>query len=104
MIDGTLIVTPEVLQQKAQTFRSIALQVKALHDDMIHSINATSASYEGENADTYRARFLALQRSMDTINRMIMEHSHDLEEMALRYMDADGVIASQIDALPASDL
>ncbi len=104
MIDGTLIVTPEALQQKAQTFRSIALQVKALHDDMIQSINATTASYEGENADSYRARFLALQNSMDTINRMIMEHSTDLEEMALRYMDADGIVASQIDALPPSEL
>ena len=104
MIDGTLLVTPEALQQKAQTFRSLALQVKALHDDMINSVNSTSNSYEGENADQYRAKFLALQRSMDTVNRMIMEHSTDLEEMAMRYMEANADIASQIDALAPSDL
>ena len=104
MIDGTLIVTPEVLQQKAQTFRSIALQVKALHDDMLNSINATNAIYEGENADNYRARFHSLQSSMDTINRMIMEHSTDLEQMSQTYMDAENQNASLVDSLPASTL
>ena len=34
MIEGTLLVTPEALQQKSQTFRSMAVQVKALHDDV----------------------------------------------------------------------
>ena len=104
MIEGTLLVTPEALQQKSQTFRSMAVQVKALHDDMINRVNATASGWEGNAADAYRAKFAALQSAMDTINRMIMEHSTDLEEMALRYMDADGIIAGQIDALPASDL
>lgn len=104
MIEGTLLVTPEALQQKAVSFRSLALQIKALHDDMISRVNATSSCYEGENADMYRAKFLALQTSMDTINRMIMEHSTDLEEMATRYMETSGLIASQIDAIPVSDL
>ena len=104
MIEGTLLVTPEVLQQKSQTFRSLAVQVKGLHDDMINRTNATAAGWEGNAAEAYRAKFSALQSAMDTINRMIMEHSTDLEAMAQTYMDAESRAMSQVDALPASTL
>lgn len=104
MIEGTLLVTPEALQQKSQTFRSMAVQVKALHDDMIQRVNATASGWEGNAADAFRAKFAALQSAMDTINRMIMEHSTDLEQMAQVYMDAEGQNASLIDSLPASTL
>ena len=104
MIEGTLLVTPEALQQKSQTFRSMALQVKALHDDMINRVNATASGWEGNAADAYRAKFAALQSAMDTINRMIMEHSTDLEQMAQTYMDAENQNASLVDSLPASTL
>lgn len=104
MIEGTLLVTPEALQQKSQTFRSMAVQVKALHDDMINRVNATASGWEGNAADAYRAKFAALQSAMDTINRMIMEHSTDLEQMAQTYMDAENQNASLVDSLPASTL
>ena len=104
MIEGTLLVTPEALQQKSQTFRSMAVQVKALHDDMINRVNATASGWEGNAADAYRAKFAALQSAMDTINRMIMEHSTDLEQMAQTYMDAENQNASLVASLPASTL
>ena len=104
MIEGTLLVTPEALLQKSQTFRSMAVQVKALHDDMINRVNATASGWEGNAADAYRAKFAALQSAMDTINRMIMEHSTDLEQMAQTYMDAENQNASLVDSLPASTL
>ena len=104
MIEGTLLVTPEALQQKSQTFRSMAVQVKALHDDMIQRVNSTSAAWEGNAAESSRAKFAALQSAMDTINRMIMEHSTDLEQMAQVYIDAENQAASQVDSLPASSL
>ena len=104
MIEGTLLVTPEALQQKSQTFRTMALQVKALHDDMIQRVNATAGAWEGNAGDAYRTKFAALQSSMDTINRMIMEHSTDLEQMAQVYLDAESQASSQVDALPASTL
>ena len=104
MIEGTLLVTPEALQQKSQTFRSMAVQVKALHDDMINRVNATASGWEGNTADAYRAKFAALQSAMDTINRMIMEHSTDLEQMAQTYMDAESQNSSIVDSLPASTL
>lgn len=104
MIEGTLLVTPEALQQKSQTFRSLAVQVKALHDDMIQRVNSTASAWEGNAADAYRAKFAALQSAMDTINRMITEHSTDLEQMAQVYMDAESQASSQVDSLPASTL
>ena len=104
MIQGTLLVTPEVLQQKSQTFRSMALQVKALHDDMIQRTNATAAGWEGNAAEAYRAKFNALQTAMDTINRMIVEHSTDLEAMAQTDMDAESQAMNRVDSLPASTL
>ena len=104
MIEGTLLVTPETLQQKSQTFRTMAIQVKALHDDMIQRVNASASGWEGNAADSYRTKFSALQSSMDTINRMIMEHSTDLDQMAQVYIDAENQASSQVDALPASNL
>ncbi len=104
MIEGTLLVTPEVLQQKSQTFRSMAVQVKALHDDMIQRTNATAAGWEGNAAEAYRSKFASLQSAMDTINRMIVEHSTDLEAMAQTYLDAENQAMSQVDALPTSTL
>ena len=104
MIEGILIVTPEALQQKSQAFRSLAIQVKALHDDMIQKVVTTSAAWEGGAAESFRAKFAALQTSMDTINRMILEHSTDLEQMAQAYMTAESQASSQVDSLPASTL
>lgn len=104
MIEGTLLVTPETLQQKSQTFRTMAIQVKALHDDMIQRVNASASGWEGNAADSYRTKFSALQSSMDTINRMIMEHSTDLDQMAQVYTSTEDQVSSIIDALPASNL
>lgn len=104
MIEGNILVTPEALQQKSQTFRSMAVQVKALHDDMIQRVNSTASAWEGNTGDAFRSKFAALQSAMDTINRMIMEHSTDLEQMAQTYMDAESQASSLVDALPASAL
>jgi WXG100 family type VII secretion target len=104
MIEGTLLVTPETLQEKSRTFSSLAVQVKALHDDMIQRVNGLTSAWEGTAADAYRTKFAALQTSMDTINRMIMEHSTDLDTMAQTYIDAENQATSAVDSLPASSL
>ena len=104
MIEGTLLVTPEVLQEKSRTFQSMAVQVKALHDDMLQRVNSLSSAWEGNAADAYRTKFAALQTAMDTINRMIMEHSTDLDAMAQTYIDAENQATSAVDSLPASSL
>lgn len=103
-MEGTLLVTPEELTSAASDFSAKATQVKALHDSMIQKVNALSSSWTGNAADAYRTKFAALQSSMDTLNRMIMEHSTDLAAMAEQYTTAETQAQAAADELPASTL
>ena len=103
-MEGTLLVTPEQLSTKSSEFSSKATQVKALHDSMIQKVNSLAGSWTGTASDDYRAKFAALQSGMDTINRMIMEHSSDLQEMAEVYTTAETEAQSIADELPPSSL
>jgi WXG100 family type VII secretion target len=100
---GTLLVDPSVLSAKSASFASQATQVKALHDDMLSRVSALSAAWEGTAADAYRAKFNALQASMDKIYTTIMEHSTDLTAMAEEYETAESQAASEAEALPTSN-
>ncbi|MCC8081513.1 MAG: WXG100 family type VII secretion target [Lachnospiraceae bacterium] len=103
-MEGTLLVTPEQLQTASGTFSSKATQVKALHDSMISRVNTLCGTWEGTASETYKAKFAALQANMDTLNRMIMEHSNDLNAMAEQYTTAETQAASAAEELPASTL
>ena len=103
-MEATLLVTPEQLQSTASNFSAKATQVKALHDSMIQKIQNLNASWTGTAADAYTAKFNALQASMDTINRMIMEHVNDLNAIAEQYSSAETQAAAAANELPASTL
>lgn len=103
-MEGTLLVTPSELINKAGSFSSKAGEVKTLHDEMIAKVNSLSGSWTGEASEAYRGKFNALQASMDKINRMIMEHSRDLQEMAEKYQTAENQAQSAANDLPASTL
>lgn len=103
-MEGTLLVTPEKLQETASDFGAQATQVKALHDDMMQKVKGLSSTWTGSAADAYLAKFSALQTSMDKINRMINEHVNDLNEMAQQFISADTSAASIAGELPASEL
>lgn len=103
-MEGTLLVTPEKLIATSNSFSSKAVQVKALHDDMIAKVNALSGSWSGDASDAYRQKFAALQASMDKINRMILEHAGDLNEMAEQYNLSERQAAEAASELPASTL
>lgn len=87
-MDGTLLVTPGELKNTASTFQGKAGEVKSLHDDMIAKVNALSGSWTGEASEAYKSKFTSLKASMDTVNRMIMEHVNDLNTMAEQYETA----------------
>lgn len=103
-MEGTLLVTPEELTNKSGEFRTQAIQVKALHDDMLSQVDSLTSVWEGTAADAYRTKFAALRTAMDTINRMITEHSTDLDQMAQVYSAAENQAASTVDSLPPSSL
>ena len=71
---------------------------------MLAKVNSLSAAWTGSAADAYKAKFSALQASMNAINRMIMEHSRDLNEMAQQYESGEAKAASIADGLPAINL
>ena len=101
-MEGTLLVTPEKLQETAGKFGSKATQVQALHSDMLNKVR--SLNWEGEAATAYKTKFGALKTSMDKINAMIQEHVRDLNEMASTYTSAEKAAQSAADSLPTSTL
>lgn len=103
-MEGTLLVTPAELKTTAGTFQGKAGEVKNLHDEMIAKVNALSSSWTGEASAAYKTKFTALQSSMDKINRMILEHVNDLNEMADQYEKAETAAANAANELPASSL
>ena len=103
-MEGRLLVTPGELINKAGSFQAKAMEVKTLHDDMLARVTGLSGTWNGEAAEAYRSKFASLQASMDKINRMIMEHSRDLQEMAEQYQAAEGQAQSAANDLPASTL
>lgn len=103
-MDGTLLVTPGELKNTASTFQGKAGEVKSLHDDMIAKVNALSGSWTGEASEAYKSKFTSLKASMDTVNRMIMEHVNDLNTMAEQYETAENAAKSEASELPASTL
>ena len=103
-MEGTLKVTPSELTAKSGQFSAKASQVKALHDEMLAKVNSLSGAWTGSAADAYKAKFSALQSSMNAINRMIMEHSRDLSEMAQQYETGESKAQSIADELPPSNL
>lgn len=103
-MENKLLVSPEKLKTTASDFSAQATQVKSLHDEMINKVNALSSVWTGSAGDSYRNKFAALKKAMETIYRMIQEHVKDLNDMADQYTSADTSIESIIDELPTSDL
>lgn len=101
-MEGTLLVTPQELQNAAGEFSALATQVNALHQSMLGKVR--SLSWEGEAAGTYKAKFNALEASMTRINAMIQEHVRDLNDMAGQYISAEKAAQSTAEGLPASTL
>lgn len=103
-MEGTLLVTPEQLQNTASGFQAQASQVKSLHDSMLAKVMNLCNTWTGTASDSYRTKFNALKPSMEKIYSMISEHVRDLNEMAEQYINAENQAKSAAENLPASTL
>ena len=103
-MEGTLLVTPERLESTAADFATKANLIKTLHDDMQNTVKTLSGSWQGVASEAYAAKFAALQSAMETINRMINEHSRDLIEMAREFTAAENKATGMANDLPQSNL
>lgn len=101
-METVLNVTPDVLKNGASRFQAQATQVKSLHDDMIAKVNAIA--WEGTASETFKTKFGQLNKGMDMINRMILEHVNDLNEIAEIHERAESQAKVYVDELPASNL
>ena len=86
---GNLLVTPEKMMSASQEFSGYATQVKQLTEQMMENINSLAATWGGEAHTAYHNKFNALNNDMERIHKMIMEHSSDLNEMAVNFKKAE---------------
>lgn len=103
-METKLLVTPEQLQSAATAFQTQASNIKTQHDAMLSKVRSLSSVWTGTAAEAYRNKFSALENSMNTINRMIMEHVSDLQKMAESYTTAETQAVAIADELPNSTL
>lgn len=103
-MEGTLLVTPEVLRSTASDFQNKATAVKSLHDTMLTKVQGLSASWTGTAAEAYNAKFTALKPGMEKIYNMISEHVRDLNDMADEYTKAETNATAAAENLPGSTL
>ena len=103
-MEAKLLVTPEQLQSAAAAFQAQAAKIKTQHDAMLSKVKSLSSVYTGAAASAYISKFAALEASMNTINRMIMEHVSDLQKMAESYTTAETQAVAIADELPNSTL
>lgn len=96
---GTLLVTPEKLNETAQAFSGGANSVKSITDQMISTATALGNTWLGDAATTYINKFKSLQEDMNQMYRMITEHCNDLQEMARNYQTADQAVVEAANAL-----
>jgi WXG100 family type VII secretion target len=101
-MEGMLLVTPEELTNASSEFGAISTQITALHQDMLAKVRALN--WEGEAASAYKAKFNALEASMNRINAMIQEHVRDLTDMAQQYTSAEKSAQAAAEGLPTSTL
>ncbi len=89
-MNAILKVTPETLRAVASSLESEGTSIKGLTDQMISMVNEISdAVWGGEASASYRAKFAALQSSMDKIHQMVTEHVQDLNEISAQYQSAE---------------
>ena len=94
-MEGILTVTPEELQATAGDFSGKGNTIKGLMDQMMGIVKNLSGSWQGEASATYLRKFQGLQADIDKMNRMIQEHSQDLNTMAEQYKQAENLNMEQ---------
>ena len=84
-MEGTILVTPEELERTASEFNGIMNQAKTLASQMTDTVSSTSAKWQGDASDAYRAKFNQLNDDIARLAAMINEHVTDLNQMASVY-------------------
>jgi len=100
-MEGTILVTPEVLESTASEFNNVMIQLRNMTSTMVDQVNGLGAKYQGEAAKAYINRFNQLKDDIETITSKVNEHVKNLNEMAKNYDTGERINIERADALPA---
>ena len=99
-MEGTIMVTPEVLEATANEFGGIMTQVQSIANQMVDQVNGLGSKWQGEASTAYINRFRMLDDDIAKLAAMINEHVSDLNEMAKRYREAEIKNMEESNSLP----
>lgn len=86
---GTIKVSPEKLMQASAEFSSEGSNIAALTSEMVNIASSLASVWEGDASTAYIAKFKSLESDIQVMNRMIQEHTNDLQQMAELYVSAE---------------
>ena len=100
-MEGTILVTPEVLESTASEFNNVMIQLRNMTSTMVDQVNGLGAKWQGEASQAYINRFNQLQDDIATLTSKVNEHVKDLNEMAERYRTGEQLNEERANTLAA---
>lgn len=100
-MEGTILVTPEVLESTATEFNNVMLQIQNMTSTMVDQVNGLGAKWQGEASQAYISRFNQLQDDISNLSSKVNEHVKDLNEMAARFRSAEQANEERANTLAA---
>ena len=100
-MEGTILVTPEVLESTATEFNNVMIQLQSMTSTMVDQVNGLCAKWQGEASQAYINRFNQLQDDIATLTSKVNKHVKDLNEIAARDREKERIIVERANALPA---
>ncbi|BCN29972.1 WXG100 family type VII secretion target [Anaeromicropila herbilytica] len=98
-MEGILKVTPEKLISTSTEFSQKGTTVSNLTTEMTNLVTGLSSVWLGDAASAYSQKFKGLDSDIQKLNKMIQEHSKDLNDMATVYTQAEKASVDEINTL-----
>lgn len=97
----TLRVDPAMLQSKSDEILALTNTTKRMFESMSASIKGTANYWQGEAADEYRERYGKREPEIEEMFRRMLEHTRDLNSIAVEYTGVENKNAEIPQDLPS---
>ncbi len=98
---GTIKVSPQLLINTAEDFRTQSTELTTITGEMLSKVASLSSTWKGDTATAYMSKFKSLETDISALTRMINEHVTDLKDMAEKYSNAENLNTQDATALQA---
>ena len=99
-----LLVTPEVLNQKAVEVEKNVANMRTHFENMRTLVEKSKGYWVGEAGDMHRQNYTEQQENIEQILQRLAEHPADLRVIAQTYSDTELKIEEVIQSLPGDVL